>query len=72
VAAKKLGFLAIALAFLLKFAKVGLIAAAAFGGLFAKFFKRRQADASTPAAPTTASAPTASTTTPPGEPPAAG
>lgn len=71
VAAKKLGILAIALAFVLKFAKVGLIAAAAFGGTFVKFFKRRKADASTPAAPISTSAPTASTTTP-GEPPAAG
>ncbi|MEX8517176.1 MAG: DUF2167 domain-containing protein [Leptothrix sp. (in: b-proteobacteria)] len=72
VAAKKLGFLAIALAFLLKFAKVGLIAAAAFGGTFVKFFKRRKADTNAPAAPTSASAPAASATTPPGEPPAAG
>ncbi|MFM2059120.1 MAG: hypothetical protein RLY71_3505 [Pseudomonadota bacterium] len=53
VAAKKLGFLAVALAFLAKFAKVIFIGLAASGGIFAKIFKSRKARtaATAPAAP---------------------
>jgi uncharacterized membrane-anchored protein len=53
VAAKKLGFLAVALAFLAKFAKVIFIGLAASGGIFGKFFKGRKAKqaAATAAAP---------------------
>jgi len=43
VAAHKLGFIAIVGAFVLKFAKVILIALAAFGGVFMKFFRRSKA-----------------------------
>lgn len=39
--AKKLGFLAIAFAFIAKFAKVIILAVLAFGGVFMKFFKRK-------------------------------
>ena len=48
VAAHKFGFLALVGAFVLKFAKVILIALAAFGGAFMKFFRRKPS----PAAPT--------------------
>ena len=49
VAAKKLGFIALALAFVAKFAKVILLGAAVLGGGFMKFFRRRKpADAPTP------------------------
>ncbi len=41
VAAKKLGLIALAGAFILKFAKIFLIGFAAVGALFAKFFRRR-------------------------------
>lgn len=41
VGAKKLGLLAIVFAFVAKFAKVILLALAAFGGVFMKFFKRK-------------------------------
>jgi uncharacterized membrane-anchored protein len=41
VAAHKLGFIALAGAFVLKFAKVILIALAAFGGAFMKIFRRK-------------------------------
>lgn len=41
VAAKKLGFFAAALLFFAKFFKVFLLGAAAFGGAFFKFFKRK-------------------------------
>jgi uncharacterized membrane-anchored protein len=57
VAAKKLGLLAVAFAFLAKFAKVGLIALAAGGGLAGKFFKRRSK--SNPSATTAVTAPPA-------------
>jgi len=51
VAAKKLGFIALALAFFAKFAKVILLGAAVLGGGFMKFFRRRKpADAPTPPA----------------------
>jgi uncharacterized membrane-anchored protein len=42
VAAHKLGFLALAAAFVLKFAKLILIGLAAFGGAFMKFFRRNK------------------------------
>ena len=42
VAAKKLGLIAIALAFFAKFAKVILLAFAAFGGVAFKIFKRKK------------------------------
>lgn len=42
VAAKKLGFIALALAFFAKFAKVILLGLAVLGGGFLKFFKRRK------------------------------
>ena len=52
VAAHKLGFIALALAFLLKFAKVIVIGLAVFGGGVMKFFKRKpKAVAPPPAAP---------------------
>ena len=52
VAAHKLGFIALALAFLLKFAKVIVIGLAVFGGGVMKFFKRTpKAGAMAPAAP---------------------
>jgi hypothetical protein len=52
VAAHKLGFIALALAFLLKFAKVIVIGLAVFGGGVMKFFKRTpKAGATPPAAP---------------------
>jgi uncharacterized membrane-anchored protein len=40
VAAKKLGFLALALAFVAKFAKVAILAVAGFGAVAARWFKR--------------------------------
>ena len=43
VAAKKLGFFAVAALFLAKFAKVGFLAVAAFGGVFLKYFRRKKA-----------------------------
>jgi len=52
-AAKKLGFFAIVFAFLAKFAKVILIAVAAFGGVIWKLLGRKKAE---PAAPVTAAA----------------
>ncbi len=54
VAAHKLGFIALALAFLLKFAKLIVIGLAVFGGGLMKFFKRKPKAApsvATPAAP---------------------
>jgi uncharacterized membrane-anchored protein len=53
VAAKKLGFLALAGVFLAKFAKVGLVALAVLGGGAAKLFKRRKkaADAAAESTP---------------------
>jgi hypothetical protein len=44
-AAKKLGFFALAFAFLAKFAKVGILAAAAIGAGLFKFFGKKQKDA---------------------------
>ncbi len=41
VGAKKLGLIAVAMAFVAKFAKIIFIAVAAFGGAFMKFFKRK-------------------------------
>lgn len=41
VGAKKLGLFAVIAAFVLKFAKVGILAAVALGGVFMKFFKRK-------------------------------
>jgi uncharacterized membrane-anchored protein len=49
VAAKKLGLLAVVGLFLVKFAKVGLIALAALGGGFMKYFKRKPAALASPA-----------------------
>lgn len=49
VAAKKLGFFALAAAFVVKFAKVILLAVAGFGATVARFFKRNKSD-STPGA----------------------
>jgi uncharacterized membrane-anchored protein len=42
LAAKKLGFFALAAAFLAKFAKVFLLGGAAALGVFTKFFKRKK------------------------------
>jgi uncharacterized membrane-anchored protein len=65
VAAKKLGLIALGLAFFAKFAKVILVALAVFGGGFLKFFKRKpkaeplrtvHAEPATPPAPAPAAA----------------
>lgn len=45
VAAKKLGLLAVVLAFVLKFAKVGLLAVAGIGAVAARVFKRKKTQA---------------------------
>jgi len=45
VGAKKLGFLAVAFAFLAKFAKVIILGVAGVGALAAKFFKRNKPQA---------------------------
>jgi uncharacterized membrane-anchored protein len=50
VAAKKLGLLAVALAFVAKFAKVILVAVAGGGALLARFWRRKPAVASAPPA----------------------
>lgn len=63
VAAKKLGLLAVVLAFVAKFAKVILIALAAFGGGLAKYFKGRKT-AAVAAAPAAAPATVATTNEP--------
>lgn len=57
IAAHKLGFIALALAFLLKFAKVGFIALAVFGGGVMKFFKRTPKTAVAVAMPASIAAP---------------
>lgn len=57
VAAHKLGFIALALAFLLKFAKLIVIGLAVFGGGVMKFFKRKPKAAPTVATPVAAAAP---------------
>jgi len=72
VAAHKLGFIALALAFLAKFAKVIIIGLAVMGGGVTRFFKRKPKDMpiapSAPAAPafvnTVAEPPAAHTATP--------
>jgi uncharacterized membrane-anchored protein len=70
VAAKKLGLLAVVLAFVLKFAKVGLLGAAGVGAVASRLFKRKKAKAqeqahavSQPQTPTPT--PTQSAATPP-------
>ncbi len=50
VAAKKLGFFALALAFLAKFAKIGFLAVAAFGAGIFKIFGKKKKNVETPAA----------------------
>jgi uncharacterized membrane-anchored protein len=57
VAAKKLGLIALAVAFFAKFAKVILIGLALLGAGFVKFFGKRKAAASNAAAATAAAAP---------------
>jgi uncharacterized membrane-anchored protein len=51
VAAKKLGLIALALAFVAKFAKVIFLAVAGFGALGSKLWKRKKAAAAPPAEP---------------------
>jgi uncharacterized membrane-anchored protein len=70
VAAKKLGLLAVVLAFVLKFAKVGLLGVAGVGAVASRLFKRKKAKAqeqahavSQPQTPTPT--PTQSAATPP-------
>ena len=43
VGAKKLGLLALAFAFIAKFAKLGILAVVGLGAAFTKFFKRNKA-----------------------------
>jgi uncharacterized membrane-anchored protein len=64
VAAKKLGFIALALAFFAKFAKVILIGLAVFGAGFLKFFKRKKAVAGAAPVPDAAATAPATPATP--------
>jgi uncharacterized membrane-anchored protein len=59
VAAKKLGLLAVALAFVAKFAKVIFVAVAGGGAVLTKFWRKKPAAAATAAPSATATAPTA-------------
>jgi uncharacterized membrane-anchored protein len=65
VAAKKLGLIAIALAFVAKFAKVIFLAVAGGGAVFTRFWRKKKAAASAGSEAGNTSAATSAATTPP-------